>query len=157
VTNEGTQVSRTSTSNGEGQYTVPFLQPGTYRAEVTADGFQALVREGLKLEVGQSKTVEFELNVGQPSQTVTVSGDTGLINMSDGSVSTVIGRQLVANLPLNGRGFNTLMELTPGVSLTKPTYANEGQFSVNGQRGSSNYFTVDGVSANTGVPIGAGL
>src|SRR5262249_39465741 len=105
--------------------------------------------------VAQSKTVDFELPVGQTGQSITVTGDVGQTNMTDGSVSTVIDREFVSNLPLNGRGFNTLLELTPGVSLAKVGLAQQGQFNVNGQRSSSNYFMVDGVSANTGISISA--
>ena len=67
------------------------------------------------------------------------------------AVSTVVDRQFAENLPLNGRSFQTLIQLTPGVVLTTSSYASDGQFSVNGQRADSNYWMVDGVSANIGV------
>ena len=63
----------------------------------------------------------------------------------------MIDRTFVENLPLNGRSFQTLIMLTPGVVLTATTFNDQGQFSVNGQRADANYFTVDGVSANFGV------
>ena len=66
-------------------------------------------------------------------------------------MSTVIGNQFVENLPLNGRSFSSLIDLTPGVVLTPTNYYDQGQFSVNGQRPDSNYFLVDGVSANLGT------
>ena len=74
-----------------------------------------------------------------------------LVNTESGAVSTVIDRTFVDNLPLNGRSFQTLISLTPGVVLTPSVYDDQGQFSVNGQRTTANYFTVDGVSANFGV------
>jgi hypothetical protein len=67
------------------------------------------------------------------------------------AVSTVIDRTFVDNLPLNGRSFQTLIMLSPGVIVTQTAYDDQGQFSVNGQRADANYFTEEGVSANFGV------
>ena len=69
-------------------------------------------------------------------------------------MSTVVDRQFAENLPMNGRSFQTLIELTPGVVLTSSNLADNGQFSVNGQRAASNYWMVDGVSANIGTSAG---
>ena len=73
------------------------------------------------------------------------------MNTESGTVSTVIDHTFVENLPLNGRSFQTLIMLTPGVVVTATAFDDQGQFSVNGQRADANYFTVDGVSANFGV------
>ena len=97
--------------------------------------------------------INFTLPIGAASETVTVTGGTPLVNTESGSVSTVIDRQFVENLPLNGRSFNTLMQLTPGVTIVPAGLTSPGQFSVNGQRADANYFTVDGVSANFGSTI----
>src|SRR5262249_23323320 len=70
------------------------------------------------------------------------------------SVGTTVNRQFVENLPLNGRSFQSLFELTPGVVLTPSGEGGQGQFSVNGQRTNSNYITVDGVSANVSAAVG---
>ena len=74
-----------------------------------------------------------------------------LVNTEPATVSTVVDRTFVENLPLNGRSFQTLIMLAPGVVLTATAFDDQGQFSVNGQRADANYFTVDGVSANFGV------
>jgi hypothetical protein len=84
---------------------------------------------------------------------VTVTGGAPLVNMESGSVSTVIDRNFVGNLPLNGRSFNTLLQLTPGVVIAPSNGNSPGQFSVAGQRTSANYFSVDGVSANFGTGL----
>src|SRR5262249_3562953 len=84
------------------------------------------------------------------SETVTVEAGAPT-NTESGTVSTIVDRTLVENLPLNGRSFQTLLTLTPGVVLTATRFDDQGQFSVNGQRADANYFTVDGVSANFGV------
>src|SRR6202035_1398951 len=81
---------------------------------------------------------------------ITVEGSAPLLNTSDASVSTLIGNQFVENLPLNGRSFSSLIDLTPGVVLTAANQYDQGQFRVNGQRPDANYFLVDGVSANLG-------
>jgi hypothetical protein len=73
------------------------------------------------------------------------------VNTTDATVSTVVDRQFAEELPLNGRSFQTLIMLTPGVVVTATTFDNQGQFSVSGQRADANYFTVDGVSGNFGV------
>ena len=88
-----------------------------------------------------------------------MEGEAPLLNTSDATVSTLIGNQFVANMPLNGRSFSTLINLTPGVVLPQTTFYDQGQFSVNGQRPDANYFTVDGVSANLATsagPLGQG-
>ena len=90
------------------------------------------------------------------SEAVTVAAIRPLINVTSGSVGTVVDREFVANMPLNGRSFQSLIALTPGVVVTAATSAAQGQFSVNGQRADANYFMVDGVSANVGIsPSGA--
>ncbi len=80
-----------------------------------------------------------------------MEGEAPLLNTSDATVSTLDGNQFVNNMPLNGRSFSTLINLTPGVVLTQTNFYDQGQFSVNGQRPDANYFTVDGVSANLGT------
>src|SRR5262249_25726879 len=95
--------------------------------------------------------IDFEMALGAASETITVEGGTPLVNTQSGTVSTVIDRTFVDNLPLNGRSFQTLILLTPGVVVTATAFDDQGQFSVNGQRADANYFTVDGVSANFGI------
>src|SRR4029453_9077936 len=91
------------------------------------------------------------MTLGDTLETLTVEAGAPLVNTESGAVSTVIDRTFVENLPLNGRSFQTLIALTPGVVLSPATFAEQGQFSVNGQRPDTNYFTIDGVSANFGM------
>ena len=155
LTNEATQISRTAKSNKDGQYSFPFLQPGKYRALVQAPSFQSQSKEGIELQVDQQARWDIKLQVGSVQQTVNVEGGPSFINSTDGTVSTVIDRTFVENLPLNGRSFQSLFELTPGTVIAKSTTNNPGQFNIGGQRSTSNYMMVDGVSANVG--IGSGL
>ena len=117
---------------------------------VEANGFKTIHQNGVVVEVGQRARLDFALVVGNTTETVTVQGNAPLLNTSDASVSTVIDHQFVENLPLNGRSFSSLIDLTPGVVLTPSNFYEQGQFSVNGQRPDANYVPVDGVSANLG-------
>ena len=151
VQSADTGASRTVSSNQQGEYSVPALLPGPYNITVDANGFQTLHQNGIVLEVDQRARLDFALAVGSSAETITVQGSAPLLNTSDASVSTVIGNRFVENLPLNGRSFSSLIDLTPGVVLTSPNGFEQGQFGVNGQRPDANYFMVDGVSANLGT------
>src|SRR5260370_41555470 len=144
LTNQGTEVSRSATMNRDGCYVIPFLQPGVYRALIEGTGFQAESRSNIRLEVGQQARWDVTLSISKTEQSLTVTAGPALVNMTDGSVSTVVNREFVNNLPLNGGGFNALLELTPGVTIASTGPAPQGQFHVNGQRSSSNYLTGDG-------------
>jgi len=145
-----TGVATTSVTNEVGFYVFAGLQPGRYRIVVTKPGFKGDVAEGLLLAVQDRREENFSLTVGSVSETVNVEASAGMINTQDASVSTVVDRQFADNLPLNGRSFQTLIDLTPGVVVTSSNGTDTGQFSVNGQRAASNYWMVDGVSANVG-------
>jgi len=151
LTNTETNVEMRTKTNSAGLYVFTGVHPGKYRVAAGAPGFKVLIKEGLLLHVQDEFAENFALTLGTISETVTVTADAMPVNTTDASVSTVIDRNFVENLPLNGRSFQTLIQLTPGVVLTGAAGADFGQFSVNGQRSTANYLTVDGVSANIGV------
>jgi Carboxypeptidase regulatory-like domain/TonB dependent receptor len=151
VVNDATSVQYTGKTNGEGIYVVSDLPPGTYRLQVSKIGFKTLIKPDIVLSVQDSLAINFTLPIGAASETVTVTGGAPLMNTESAAVSTVVDRQFAENLPMNGRSFQTLIQLTPGVVLTPNNEGAEGQFSVNGQRAASNYWMVDGVSANIGT------
>ena len=158
--NEQTGGRRTARSNESGFYTLSALRPGMYRLTVRAPGFETVVREGIVLEVGQSARLDFNLQIGRTQTTITVSSGPPPVDLEDASVGTVIDRNLIDQMPLNGRGIQTLIELTPGVVVVPVTGNQRGQFVVDGQRNDANYLTVDGVSANFAsgfVPVSRGL
>src|SRR5882762_1136820 len=154
VTNADTNVTWGGASNESGIYLVTGLKPGRYRVHVGKEGFKGIDLTDLVLNIQDSISRNFILQVGSTSETVSVEGDMRQINTHDGSVSTVVDRQFAENIPLNGRSFQSLIELTPGVVVIPSTRTDNGQFSVNGQRGESNYWTVDGVGANIGISSG---
>ena len=151
VVNDLTGVKYSTKTNEEGIYVLPNLPPGPYRLQVSKVGFKTLIKPDIILNVQDALAINFTLPVGAFSETVTVEGGAPLVNTESAAVSTVVDRQFAENLPMNGRSFQTLIQLTPGVVLTQSNGFDAGQFSVNGQRTNSNYWMVDGVSANTGI------
>ncbi|MGH9842714.1 MAG: TonB-dependent receptor [Blastocatellia bacterium] len=157
ILNPQTAAQRLTKSNDAGFYSFPSLPPATYTVTVTRDGFAPSEIKDVSLNVNDQRSLRITLKVGQVGATVNITDEAPLINESS-AVSTVVDRQFVENLPLNGRSFNALISLTPGVVLTPAASGgDQGQFSVNGQRADSNYFTVDGVSANIGVTVSGSL
>ena len=154
-----TQVRWDTTSNGDGRYgeTSITLAPNFYPISVQAENFETQMVQGLRLNVESKVSLDFVLHPGAVSQSVIVRGSGININTTDASVSTVIDRRLIEYLPLNGRSFQSLMthslqsrywfavagELARAERLERewPTH------------GKSNYFTVDGVSANIGASV----
>jgi hypothetical protein len=153
--NTATTLQREATTGSAGNYTLPLLPPGTYIVRVQAQGFTPVENRNVVLNVGDQKALQIQLKAGNVNATVQVTDDEALINESP-SVGTVVNRQFVENMPLNGRSFQSLIILTPGVVAAKATFGEQGQFSINGQRTNSNYFTVDGVSANFSINAGGG-
>jgi hypothetical protein len=146
-----TNVRYETASNGSGEYHLPNLSPSSYRIEIEKPGFKKLIKPDVILHVQDALEINFEMTLGTASETITVESGAPLVNTESATVSTVIDRTFVDNLPLNGRSFQNLIMLTPGAVLTAAVFDDQGQFSVNGQRADANYFTVDGVSANFGV------
>lgn len=151
VVNDATGVQYTTKTNGEGVYVVPNLPPGPYRIQVSNTGFKTIIKPDIVIHVQDALAINFTLPIGAASEIVTVRGGGPLVDTESASVSTVIDRTFVESLPLNGRSFNTLLQLTPGVVIAPIAGPASGQFSIAGQRASSNNFLVDGVSANFGV------
>src|SRR5689334_2785841 len=148
---------RTTTTNDEGIFVVPLLPPGNYTVKAEHEGFTPGEFRDVILNVNDQRTIKLPLKVGNvASQTVDVLDSPALIDESP-AVGTTVDRQFVSNLPLNGRSFQSLIALSPGVVVTPATSFNRGQFSVNGQRANANYFTVDGVSANIGANSSDGI
>jgi hypothetical protein len=144
VTNSDTNITSTGISNQSGVYLVTSLKPGRYRITVAKDGFKGIDLTDLILNVQDSVNRNFTLQVGSTSESVSVEGGVSLINTIDASVSTVVDRKYVENMPLNGRSFQGLILLTPGIVTNNPqsgvTVGARGEFSVSGQRTESNIY-----------------
>jgi outer membrane receptor protein involved in Fe transport len=149
ITNLETNVSATTTTNEDGIYVISNLRPATYQLTVQKEGFRTVVQPNLQLYVQDAVNENFTLALGLVPESSTVVG-TPLLQTDSAAVSTVVDQQFVHNMPLNGRSFQSLIALTPGVLFTSQNLG-QGQFSVNGQRSNANYFMLDGVSANFGT------
>jgi hypothetical protein len=150
VTSVDTGIAQKAKSNSLGVYTVPLLKPGSYRMDINAKGFRPLSRTGIVLQVAQTATVNIELQVGGSVETVTVSDEAPLLNLSSDAIGGVVEPAQVENLPMLGRNSNALMVLEPGVVSTRQTTDNpvlESHyqfFSMNGSRPDQSKFTLDG-------------
>lgn len=114
IHNQNTGVDVTTKTDQTGDYVMPGLLPGVYTVTVSANGFQSFVVKDLKLDVATTVTENAQLQVGQITQEVVVNGGTPLVNAGSVSVSQVITQKTVQEIPLNGRHFLDLANLTPG-------------------------------------------
>ena len=157
VTNTQTNAARTTSTNNDGNYSFPALLPGMYRLKVQMQGLQTDVRDGVQLEVQQTARLDFQLNVGSMTETVTVTGGAPLLATENATVGTVIDNRRINDLPLNGRNFTALVALssnvTAGFAASSSVTGREGgdrstvaQIAVAGQRYEFTLYTIDGVS-----------
>lgn len=94
---------------------LPSERPGSYLIQVSKVGFKTIIKPDIVIHVQDALAINFTLPLGAISETLAIQGGAPLVNAESGSVSTVIDRQFVENLPMIGRSFNTLLQLTPGV------------------------------------------
>lgn len=159
ATETATGVTRKTTSNPEGIYTIPYLTPGTYRIEIEAAGFKKFVRENLELRATTSTRVDISLEPGQLSETVEVRAETPLLQTDRSEVSRSFNQKAVTELPLADRSFQSLVGLMPGIAPPSVdfTRAEDPQgttfFRANGQGNSANNTQVDGLD-NTNPTLG---
>jgi hypothetical protein len=151
-----TNLKATTETNNDGLYYLPSLHPGSYRVVVSKVGFKQIIEANVLFHVQDVLTLNFALELGSVSESVTVTAEGTDINTTSATVSTTIDRNFAENIPLNGRSFQTLILLAPGTALST-VGENGGSFTVNGQRTNANSFTVDGVSANLGGLLAGGF
>lgn len=143
-------LERTVLTDTEGFFTFPFLPVGDYSLKISKEGFDPSEVPSLTISAAAARQVKLELKITPLSEAVKVQSEAAQTIETSGSVST-FDRETIENLPLNGRNQQSLINLVPGVVLTPVDNRNLGQFSSNGQRTNSNFFTVDGVPANFGT------
>src|SRR5271156_1689354 len=114
VTNTGTNITETVKTDNSGNYVVTSLDPGAYSVSASATGFQTTVRTGIELTVGQSAEVDLGLMIGATTTRVDVTTTAPILNTESGSLGQVISNTQVVDLPLNGRQFTELAQLSPG-------------------------------------------
>src|SRR5258707_5769629 len=154
IDGEGTGTSREVKSDADGFYLAASLKPGRYTVSTAPRGFKKSVASAVDLHVGENKVVNLDLQVGQVSETVTISSDTAPVETRSGEVSSLISEKQVTELPLNGRNYAQLALMVPGVSPPSGgSFSANGtgldshvDMSVNGNQSNANMWTVDGVN-----------
>lgn len=157
--NRATNLDRTTTSNSVGAYVIPNVQPGNYDLRAKKSGFAPAVDSNITLVVNQTATHNFTLTTGSVNEVVVVKGEAATLETSTAELGNAIVKQEVNDLPLNGRNFTQMLNLTPGVSTVNVSQNSTGSGgvwsnpignfsypSVNGQTNRSNLFLLDGVN-----------
>ncbi len=140
------QLVRTTTTNGEGRFTLSNLPVGPYRLEVKAPGFKDYKQTGISLEVGQTSGINVQLTVGSLSESVEVVANASMVETKDSAIAQVMEQRKIVDLPLNGRNLTQLLTLTGG-GTTAPAGDLTGSKNMGGSNGSGT-FSVAGGQAN---------
>jgi hypothetical protein len=146
--NEATNIESSTTTDTEGRFTFSNLRPGTYSIKVTAKGFKQYVSTGLELQVNQAARLDIGLTLGEINEEVSIVAESPVLETETGSHGAVIDHTKMVELPLNGRDYNQLALLSPGVLAPTPRLQSvgfRGVFNVNGNRAFQNAFQLDGV------------
>src|SRR5258706_370951 len=114
VVNEETGFRRMARSRSDGSYVLVSLEPGLYKITARRAGFRTLIRIGVRLELAQPVRVDFTLTLGSMQESITGEGTPARLHPEDASIGTLIGRDQIEQLPLNGPNLLGLLEVTPG-------------------------------------------
>jgi hypothetical protein len=155
VKNAGTGLERTTETSADGSYSLPELPIGTYTVTVTLAGFQTFQANGVEVDVSSERRVDAAMKPGEVSTKVQVSADElPMVETTTNSLGGVLTAQTVADLPVNGRDYTKLIYLNPGVAGSPDQISDSpgsyGEFSMNGARGRSNNYLLDGTDMNDG-------
>ncbi len=154
ATNVETGAARSTVTDEAGRYAILALAVGEYEVRISKKNFQEGVRTGIHLAIGQEATVDMALHLGQVTEQVKVQADAPVVSVTSADISGLVGEQQVKDLPLNGRSYDELMTLNPGVvnftwektggiGVSNSTTGN--MFSVAGNRPQQNLFLLNGV------------
>ncbi|HUS08123.1 MAG TPA: carboxypeptidase-like regulatory domain-containing protein, partial [Bryobacteraceae bacterium] len=156
ATNVGTNAARIASTNEAGLYNLQFLVPGAYTLKVEKAGFKSATRNNVELQVQQSARIDFELPVGQVSESIEVSASAAMLTTENATIGTVVDNKRIVELPLNGRNYLQLVSLSPNVSYGFGSAGQAGSrqggdraaqnIAVAGNRSYFNNFTLDGVN-----------
>src|SRR6516165_1162755 len=156
---------RTMATDSGGRYTAPDLPLGNYEVQAQHPGFQTEIRSGINLTVGREEVVNLALKVGQISEKILVTGEAPLVEATTSAMSSLVDERTIRDLPLNGRSYDQLALLQPGVVTMGAglagaafDYGTGVRFSVSGSRSYANSFMLDGTDINdhaNGTPGGA--
>src|SRR5438105_6189061 len=155
IKNVNTGLERTTQTSADGSYSVPELPIGTYTVTVTQSGFQTAVTSNVVVDVSAERRVDTTLKTGTTSTVVEISGETlPQVETTSNELGSVLTPETIENIPVNGRDYTKLIFLTPGVAGSPDQITDSpgsfGIFSMNGARGRSNNFLLDGTDMNDG-------
>ncbi len=155
VKNTGTGLERSSETSGDGSYSIPELPIGTYTVTLTQAGFQTFVATGVTVDVASERRVDASLKAGEVSTKVEVSADQlPIVETTSNELGGTLTTETIENLPVNGRDYTKLIYLNPGVAGSPDQISDSpgsfGEFSMNGSRGRSNNYLLDGTDMNDG-------
>jgi hypothetical protein len=167
ITAIGPQQTYRSKTNAGGDFAIPYVQPGTYEVSAEAKGFKRELKQGVRIDVSQKVNLNFSLQIGAASETVTVTAEAVAVNTADASGGTVMDPEKVQNLPLNGRQVYMLLALTPGTRFTTTTFGPTGNsgtrgwdqtnaYEINGVQNNLNQFTLNGANISQQTSTGRG-
>ncbi len=120
VSSPTTGIEKKSVTSAAGEYSVTYLTPGNYDVTVSANGFSTYQQKGVALDINQQAKISIVMQAGGSTQVVEVTTIQPLLQSEDASLGVVVGTESAANLPLNGRKFEDLAVLTPGVTISDP-------------------------------------
>lgn len=152
LSNEGTGAELTATSGTDGGYKFTPVRIGSYKLTATFQGFQSIVQRGIVVNVGENVVSNFTLRPGAVTDTVTVESTVPVLQSQDASVGQVVDSKSVNELPLNGRNFTFLAQLSAGVNTPQADTrgnAATGAFAANGLRPAQNNYLLDGIDNNS--------
>ncbi len=160
ITDQNRGTSRTITTDQDGAYTAPDLQPGTYKIHVESAGFKSVDRPNVQIEVATDVRADFALQPGQVTETVTITEEVPLLNTTSATLGGTLSNKEINDLPLNGRNYENLLQLRPGVM----RYPGGGfsTTSTNGLRAEDNAYFIEGLFnsepfSGQGIINGAGI
>ncbi|HTV01066.1 MAG TPA: carboxypeptidase regulatory-like domain-containing protein [Luteitalea sp.] len=149
LTNPQTGIATTAVTDDRGQYQFLNVRVGTYSLKAELSGFTTAVANDVTVTVNARQRVDLSLSVGGLGETVEVSGAARLLESESSDRGTVISREQIVNLPLNGRAYADLALLSPGVRKSSISGSRDASFNVNGLRSALNNFILDGVDNNS--------
>jgi outer membrane receptor protein involved in Fe transport len=154
VVSEGTGLERKAETDTSGNYAVTELPLGMYTVTIVKEGFSTSTQKGVRVEVSRDQRVDVRLVPGQVQENVEVTAEVPIIETTSNTLGGVIDEQQVSELPVNGRDFTKLLTLVPGsnadASSVNDAAGSFGLFSINGNRGRSNNYLLDGTDMNDG-------
>ena len=144
IRNLATSLSRSTVTDGSGLFRAPLLPVGTYELEASLSGFASLKSSDLRVGIGQTLTVDLKMQLAAVSESITVTGEASVLEVTRSAQASAVGAEAVAALPTNGRNFIDFVLTTPGVTRD----VRLGDISFAGQRGTLNSLVVDGADNN---------